>query len=149
MQRSNLFLFFSLLLFMFSCDFVKKSKELAFNRYKISTPSMSPNLNVGETYAAFTSDTFQINQVVVYSPVKRLREENDKVVYLHRLVGMPGDHLEMKEAELFLNGKAYPYILNLKHSYKVLTTAPLSEAFIQKFEYAGMQMSNEYMSQTK
>ncbi len=134
MRKSNLVLIVCFLS-LSSCDFLKKSKELAFNRYKIPTPSMSPTLKVGETYATFTSDSFQINQAVVYSPIKRLRQDNDNVVYVHRLVGKAGDYLEMKKGELFLNNRPYPFVINLKHSYRVSTTMPLNEKFIESFEY--------------
>jgi signal peptidase I len=134
MQRSNLVLIICLFS-LISCDFLKKSKELVFNRYSIPTPSMSPNLKVGETYAAFTSDSFQINQAVVYSPIKRLRQDNDNVAYVHRLVGKAGNYLEMKKGELFLNNNPYPFNVNLKHSYRVNTTMPLNEKFIESFEY--------------
>jgi signal peptidase I len=135
MRRSNFVWIVVFMVSLSSCDFVKKTKELVFNRYKVSTPSMSPNFNVGETYAAFTSDSFQINQAVIYSPIKRLRIDNENVVYVHRLVGTPGDYLEMKSGELFLNNKPYPFSVQLNHSYRVTTTMPLNEKLIKSFDY--------------
>lgn len=149
MRKSDLVLIFGSLLIVYSCDFVRKSKELVFNRYKISTPSMTPNLNVGESYPAFTSDTFQINQAVVYSPIARLRQENDNIVYVHRLVGKSGDYLEMKKGELFLNSKPYPFTNKLNHSYRVITTMPLNEKFIEPFDYYIPQFNTYIFNVTK
>lgn len=134
-----------IILFLYpSCDKARKSVEFVFNRYRISSPSMSPTLNVGETYAAFSANQFQLNQIVIFYPPSEHQGGERKIVYCFRLVGLPGDVLMMKKSILYLNGREYPYKLNLRHSYEVATSAPLNERRHQAFEY-DLLSSNQYL----
>jgi signal peptidase I len=121
---------------LISCDNLNKAKEFLFNRYKITSPSMSPTLVSGESYVAYTANEFKANQIVVYRPPVEYRFNNDKVVWAHRLVGLPGDFLEMRLGKLFTNGAPYPFKLNLKQSYIVRVSMPLNTKRMERFEYA-------------
>src|SRR5689334_4930322 len=105
-------LFFGLVLT--GCEKIKRTSAFAFNRYQIKTPSMSPNLNIGDEYGVISVDSFKINQYGAYHPIKKFRRENVNVVYISRIIGLPGDSIEMKSGKVFVNGKKYPFKVNLK-----------------------------------
>jgi len=63
---------------------------------------------------------------------------DDKAIWVARLVGLPGDILEMKEGRLYSNGKLYPH-QNLKHSYTVDTNMQLNKRKYEGFEYLESQ----------
>ena len=46
--------------------------------------------------------------------------------YIKRCVGIPGDTLQVKDTELFVNGEAQPSCEERQHIYLVKTSAPLS-----------------------
>jgi signal peptidase I len=116
------------------CDSVQKGFELIHNRYKIVSPSMSPTLNVGENYSAFSADTFGVNQIVIFNPPPEVQSTPDGV-WVSRLVAKAGDVIEMRKGELFLNGERYPFEVKTKHSYLVKTSVSLNEKRFEKFEY--------------
>jgi signal peptidase I len=124
----------AVLMLLSGCDTLKKSKDVFFNRFKVSTTSMSPAIEPGETYSLVTTTEFRLNQVVGYHPPKEFRFENADVVYANRLVGLPGDTLEMKNGELFLNKKIYPIKLSLKHAYTVVASAIINERHLEGLE---------------
>jgi len=43
--------------------------------------------------------------VVVFSPTDALKEENYKEAFIKRVIGIPGDTVEVKNGEVFVNGK--------------------------------------------
>ncbi len=120
---------------MFSCDTLKRSGEILLRRYKVSSPSMSPTLNVGDPISIASTDTLLLNAVVGFHPPARFRTDNPDVIFISRLVGLPGDSIQMKSGELLLNGKTYPHSINVKSSYLVETSMPLNEKKIPGFEY--------------
>jgi len=68
---------------------------------------MTPTLRVGEHFFVdkqrFTTHSPNRGEVVVYFP-----EANYKVKYVKRVVGIPGDRIQMKHGVLFINGEAVP-----------------------------------------
>src|SRR6187399_127658 len=113
-----------LLVCLGSCDRVKRSSQYVFNRYRISTPSMSPTLKVGDICSLVSADSFEINNLVMFHPPEEYRFDNPNVLYIFRLVGSSGDSLEMKGGRLFLNGRKYPYDVETKNSYLIETSMP-------------------------
>lgn len=98
----------------------------ALRFYKIPTPANEPTIKVGEhilvsnlkkvlpgKFIAFTSnyeDSLNATYMQNYKP---------GAIYLHRLCGIPGNVIEMKNAVLFVNGKNFDDDLNLKNQYKI------------------------------
>jgi len=39
-----------------------------FNRYRLASPSMSPTLEGGQTFAVISADDFAVNDIVAYAP---------------------------------------------------------------------------------
>lgn len=141
MLKSRILLVSRLLVFSaMSCDMLKKSKDVFLNKFRISTPSMSPTLEIGEIYSVITMDSFKVNQIVAYHPSKKWRNENE-TVWVHRLVGKPGDVIEMRNGVLSINKAMYSYSITLKHSYVVQTSSPLDEKKIQSFEHSLLSLN--------
>ena len=59
---------------------------------------------------------------IVHRPVDR--REN----YVKRCIGLPGETLEIKDREIYLNGNDMPLPLNAQFNYDVVLTRPLSES---------------------
>ncbi|MBL7879589.1 MAG: signal peptidase I [Chryseobacterium gambrini] len=65
-----------------------------------------------------------ITNILPYEKFKLLvynQNENEfgKGAYVHRLVGVAGDRIQIKNGELFVNNKFSDSALKLKHSYKI------------------------------
>ncbi len=76
-----------------------------FQAYKIPTSSMSPTLNPGDQLMVrkgvfLKEDPFRGDVVVFPAP------ENRERTYIKRVIGLPGDTVEMKDGALWINGKA-------------------------------------------
>lgn len=126
------------------------------NWYTVSSPSMSPNLEPGVRFTVVSFDTLFHNQIAIYRPPKKYRYENDEVVYVSRIVGVPGDSLEMKGNQLLLNGEVFPFDLNLKHGYSISTSMPINERHLEGIESMTtgnnqyrMNLSSEQLSKIK
>jgi signal peptidase I len=122
---------------MISCDSIKNSAEYIFNKYKVSSPSMSPNFEVGTRLSVISvpEDSLKSNYVVAFYPPSNLWFNGEKSAYISRLIATSGDVIEMKKQMIYLNGKVYPYVLKLKHSFIVNTTMPLNGKTFKDFEY--------------
>jgi signal peptidase I len=150
MRRSRLFVLI-VVLALSSCNKVRKGHELLFNRYRISSPSMSPTLEVGRTFSVMSFDTLTLNQIIAYHPPKLFRHENDDVLYVSRLTGTPGNILEMRQGVLFVDRSPYPFALDLKHGYTVSTSAPLNERRLEGFDFQsyGSDVYRFYMTRSQ
>ena len=84
-----------------------------FPHYQVSSGSMSPQLSPGDIVLAnqFQRADFQRNDIVVFN----MSEE----VHLSRVVGLPGDQLEIIDGVLFVNGLEQTEV-NTSFTYKVL-----------------------------
>jgi len=136
MQRSSIALVLLLAFLFVSCGVIRRSGEFVFNRFKVSTPSMSPNLKVGDVLSVHVVDSFQRNQIVAFHPPAKYRFDNPEVIFIFRLIGLPGDSLSMKTSRLFLNGRDFPFMIDTKLGYRVATTMPLNENRLKEMEYS-------------
>ena len=93
--------------------------------YKIPTPSNEPTLKIGDL--VYTST---LKKPSPYSFIAFTNEYVDSItseysspgsVFLHRLCGMPGDILEMKNGVLWVNHRNFDEGLNLNRMYKITT----------------------------
>lgn len=134
---------FLLIQFVCSCDSIKRGAEFLFNRYRISTPSMSPTLNVGDRVAVVSVDTLKRNQIVAFYPPDKYDPNEEKAIWLSRLVALPGEEAQMNKGKLMINGNPYPFKLNLKNEYLVTTSMPLNEKKMADFEFQNLGQ-NQY-----
>jgi len=63
------------------------------------------------------------NDFIVYSNEKTVSLGIDEEYSVHRLCGMPGDTLLIKDGVLFVNSKNVDEQLDLKHNYRISTAA--------------------------
>lgn len=79
----------------------------------IPSEHMAPNLLVGDRVAVVAIDRdLRRGDVVIYR-----HPNNDAVVMITRIVGLPGDTVQMKGGQLILNGEAVPRTLKREVTY--------------------------------
>ncbi|NJL09207.1 MAG: signal peptidase I, partial [Calothrix sp. SM1_7_51] len=52
--------------------------------------------------------TPQRGDIVVFSPTQALQSENYKDAFIKRIIGLPGEKVEIREGKVFINGKPLP-----------------------------------------
>lgn len=100
-------------------------KEWVVNPYRIPSSSMEPTLHCaapGPGCEAGTSDRVLANRfvyrfqdpergdIVVFEPPPTVRQEcpGPVSVFVKRIIGLPGDTLEIRGDQLYVNGEPYP-----------------------------------------
>ncbi len=76
----------------------------------IPSSSMEPTLEINDRLIIekvsyyFTSP--QRGDVVVFSPTEKLKEQNFKDAFIKRVIGLPGETIEVREGKVYVNGEA-------------------------------------------
>ena len=74
------------------------------------------------------------NDVVVFNYPVEFNFPNDlKTNYIKRAVAVPGDEIEVREGELFINQKAAPKPEEMQYSYEITTNRSLTVDFLKDF----------------
>ncbi len=96
----------------------------------VSGHSMDPTLVENERYAANKKESIKRFDIVVFNV-----PDGDK--YVKRVIGMPGDVIEFKNDQLYINGKQYdePYLAK----YKAKFVATFTQDFSSKNLLPGTQ----------
>lgn len=81
-------------------------RAFLYQPFNIPSTSMSPSVNVGDAMlvskSAYLSSAPQRGDVVVFWAAKY------HVYFIKRVIGIPGDHVQMKKGRLFLNEAEIP-----------------------------------------
>ncbi|MEK4875880.1 signal peptidase I [Bacillus sp. FSL W8-0102] len=87
-----------------------------FSPYEVKGESMSPTLEEGNKLIVNKMKNVKRFDIVVFHA-----PDSDEV-YVKRVIGLPGDTVEMKNDVLYINGVAYkePYLNKLKKQYSFL-----------------------------
>ena len=76
----------------------------------IPSSSMEPTLEINDRLiiekVSYRIRPPQRGDVVVFSPTETLREQKFKDAFIKRVIGLPGDTVEVKEGEVYVNGQA-------------------------------------------
>jgi signal peptidase I len=76
----------------------------------IPSPSMVPTLAIEDRLivekVSYRFGKPQRGDIVVFNPTARLEAEKYKDAFIKRVVGIPGDSVEVKNGKVFVNGKA-------------------------------------------
>lgn len=88
---------------------------IAEARY-IPSGSMEPTLQINDRLIvdklSYDFASPQRGDIVVFNPTARLRQQNFKDAFIKRVVGLPGETVEIKNGQVYVNGSAInePYI---------------------------------------
>lgn len=95
-----------------------------FQTFYIPSPSMVSTLLVNDVIVAnkfiYRSNDPKVNDIVVFRPpAEILGDKEGGVDYIKRCVGAPGDIVELRQGELYRNGKKVdePYVTNGKSEF--------------------------------
>jgi signal peptidase I len=76
----------------------------------IPSSSMEPTLEINDRLIiekiSYRFRTPQRGDVVVFSPTDKLREQNFKDAFIKRVIGLPGETVEVKGGTVYVNGTA-------------------------------------------
>ncbi|MDJ0531374.1 MAG: signal peptidase I [Xenococcaceae cyanobacterium MO_207.B15] len=76
----------------------------------IPSSSMEPTLEINDRLIiekiSYRFKAPQRGDVVVFSPTDKLREQNFKDAFIKRVIGLPGETVEVKGGTVYVNGKA-------------------------------------------
>ena len=67
---------------------------------QVSGPSMNPNLHDKEKVWAFKSSQIKRGSVIVFYAKGTDPEQKDNLIYVKRVIGLPGDKVESKNGKL-------------------------------------------------
>lgn len=81
-------------------------------RIEVPTGSMIPTINKNDkifVMKSYDKDSFERGDILVFNS-----EELDNMLLIKRLIGLPGDHVELINGELFINNERVeePYVVN-------------------------------------
>jgi len=94
--------------------------------FSIPTPSNMPNIKPGDkVYASAFKEPVPYNFIVYTSHMSDSMNMSETAgsQYLHRLCGVPGDMIEMKNGVLYVNNKNFDKKINLNNQYQVSNAA--------------------------
>ncbi len=76
----------------------------------IPSSSMEPTLEINDRLIiekiSYRFKTPQRGDVVVFSPTDKLKEQNFKDAFIKRVIGLPGETVEVRGEKVYVNGKA-------------------------------------------
>ncbi len=107
-------------------------KLTPLNFVTIQTSSMSPALQVGDHVSIERTGDIQPNDVMVFR-----YPEDTTTLYINRCIGIPGDHLKIKNSIVFINNKPVDNGLKLKFQYQIVTNGdPLDQGLFEEYGIA-------------
>ena len=87
--------------------------------YKSPSESMAPSLNVGDNfYVSNYRYTFTDKKISGRGDIIVFRNPNNKRVMVGRVVGLPGDKIQMERGRLYINGLIVPRDLSNSYIYR-------------------------------
>ena len=122
---------------------------------KVPSGSMKPSIQIGDRLVMdkmlkFTE--FKHGDIVVFN---HAAENKDKVRYVKRLIGLPGDTIEIKEGSLYRNGEKVdePYLTaKMNYSFEKVTVPENHYFFLgdnRNESYDGHQWPNRFVDQSE
>lgn len=105
---------------------------VAEGRY-VASGSMMPTLEINDRVMAdkvsYRFQNPQRGDIVLFSPTDKLQQENFHDTFIKRLIALPGEKVEIKGGQVFINGKLIQekYVVNASHEdWGPLTVPPNS-----------------------
>ncbi len=94
---------------------LKNCRAVTEARY-IPSGAMLPTLQINDRLiidkTAYCSQAPKLGDLIIFKPTETLREQNFKDVFIKRVIGLPGERIEIKQNKVYVNGKPLqePYI---------------------------------------
>ena len=77
--------------------------------YSIPSGSMLPTLQINDRViidqTAYRTQSPQRKDIVLFQPTETLRKQNFKEVFIQRVIGLPGETVEVKNGSVYINSK--------------------------------------------
>jgi signal peptidase I len=87
-------------------------RTFAAQAFNVSSGSMEPTLEVSDKFlvdkVTYRLQTPQRGDIVVFSPTQQLVKENFHDNFVKRVIGLPGDKVELKDGKVYVNSKPLP-----------------------------------------
>ncbi len=101
--------------------------SLLGQRFKVEGSAMEPTLKPGTTVTAHKADQYKRGDIIVFEYPR-----DSKQFRINRIVGLPGETLEIKDGKLFINGQAVdePYFSEPAKSTTLVTTVPPDNFYV-------------------
>jgi signal peptidase I len=102
----------------------------------IPSESMLPTLKVGDRVMidrlAYQSQLPQRGDVILFEPTKTLRDQQFNSPFLKRVIGLPGETVEVRNGFIYINGKALQekYLMEKPQYELEATVVPLGNYFV-------------------
>lgn len=112
-------------------------------------PSYSEAIRLPQYRLPGFTDVKREDVVVFNVPPRQLNEGIDypvdlKTNYIKRCVGIPGDTLEIKNTQVYANGKAIGNPKEMQFSYEVVASSTISERNLEKLELGVEDMTTPF-----
>lgn len=91
-------------------------------RYRAASTAMEPTIEHMETFWVMPADTIKRNDIVAF---QRQDAVYGNVDWIHRVVGVPGDTIEVRDKLLFVNGQLHDIGTPLYYTYVVTVQHPI------------------------
>jgi signal peptidase I len=118
------------------------------SRY-IPSGAMEPTLQVNDRVIVdkqkYKSQAPQRGEIIVFHPTKTLLEQDFKDDFIKRIIGLPGDRVELKDGKVYIGGVRLkePYIKNNDGTFVEPCSYPGGTAFLAKPVTIGQ---NQYLA---
>ena len=108
-QKSEVISWIKVIVFSFIVAFV--CREFLFSPITVQGESMSPTFESNQKVVISKTSSIDRFDIVVF------KSHNRKDNYIKRVIGVPGDKIEVKDDILYINGKAFeePYLKQKKN----------------------------------
>ena len=112
----------------------------------IPSESMQPTLEINDRLIiekiSYRFRTPQRGDVVVFRPTEELKKQGYKEAFIKRVIGLPGDTVEVKNDKVFVNGKElsekYIYVPELAPGYQPRPQRPYGPQKVPDDQYLGL-----------
>jgi len=101
-------------------------------RMRMSSTSMEGTIHKDETVFVHTTKKVERNDIAVFKHHDGDKEEK----WVFRVVGMPGDKIELKEGKVYVNGEKFREPATLRLEYRAFVNEPLNQKFLDQYEFA-------------
>lgn len=86
-------------------------------RIEVPTGSMIPTINVDDKIfvrKVYNKDQFSRGDILVFRSEELFDDEGKPLLLIKRLIGLPGEHIEFREGDLYINGSFVeePYVVH-------------------------------------